>query len=113
MDTLIYFSVETVTPDPRQYNQQRQIYSPLKGNNKVAVSLEVNPENFVNVSDWYEKYLLWELGEESEKPELPEELICSPLGWFRVMEKLESPYISPVEDSQLAKNLFEGEPTDF
>jgi len=111
MEVLIYFEVQTVTPDPRQYNQQRQVYQPVVGCNRVAVPLELNPENFVNVSDWQEKHLLWELGTEgAEKPEILAELICTPLGWSRVMEQLENPYQTPHDEPITA---FDGEPTDF
>ena len=111
MKKLVRFVVDTVTPDPRAYNQQRQIFTPV--NIRVAVSIEVNPENFVNVSDWYEKHLLWELGQGEKPTELDEnELIFTPLGWSRVMEKLEEPYNSSGESDQV-RHLFEDEETDF
>ena len=108
MDILVYFKVETVTPDPRPYNQQRQLFAPLEGCDKVAVSIEVNPKNFVNVSDWYEKRLLWEL-DQGEKPTEPTEYVFTPLGWSRVMEQLEEPYTSSVESDTEVAHLFEDE----
>jgi len=111
MEKLVLINVETVTGDPRQYNQQRQIFSPVSCT--IGVSIEVNPENFVNISDWYEKHLLWELGQGEKPTELDEnELVFTPLGWSRVMEKLEEPYNSSGESDQV-RHLFEDEETDF
>ena len=92
MSALIYkqlFEIEQITPDPRQYNQQRQIYRPQ--NAVVAVELEINKENFYIPKELFEQFTLAELGQ-GDWPKVPEHLDYTPLGWARVMEQLEEPY---------------------
>jgi hypothetical protein len=94
MKTLIYkvsLVVETVTGDPREYNQQRQVYKPFGV--CIVVELEINQENFVLAPKFFEQLKLAELGQ-GEWPKVPEGLDFTPLGWSRVMEKLEAPYVS-------------------
>lgn len=84
----VRFEVEKVTPDPRQYNQQRQVYAPVCS--VIEVALEINKENFVLPAKFAQDLILFELGE-LKKLEVPD-LSFTPLGWKRVMDLLEEPY---------------------
>jgi hypothetical protein len=84
----VLFNVEQVTPDPREYNQQRQLFKPSAC--AIVVELEITKENFYLPKKYFEKLKLWELGQ-GDKPET-EHLNFTPLGWKRVIDLLEEPY---------------------
>lgn len=110
MNTLVRFHVQSVTPDPRPYMQQRQLYVPVPGFDVVGVVIEVNPKNFVLPEKWFEQMTLWELGQ-GEKPTENFELIFTPAGWAYVMSQLEEPYTS--RSSSEAESFFEDVDKDF
>ena len=83
------FEVAQVTPDPRQYNQQRQIFKCVDA--LIVVELDINKENFYLPNNFFENLKLAELGQ-GDWPDVPSHLFFTPLGWSRIMEQLEAPY---------------------
>jgi hypothetical protein len=60
---------------------------------RSVVEVEITKENFVLENKFFEALKLAELGH-GDWPKVPETLNFTPLGWSRVMEKLEAPYVA-------------------
>ena len=109
----IHMEWEKCSADPKEFNQQMQIFSPVDVT--IVVELDIIRENIANYDDYgqyIEKALLWEIGQEDNEPVFPEDAqpFLTPLGANRVKDLVQKAF-EPVHP--YAENHSEDEVSDW
>ena len=98
----LYFGWGISTPDPRQFNQQRQTLSP--GNNvplQIAIQIPLKGEYVFNA----DKILTAQLSSDENEPDP----ILTPAGMFLAISLLEEPFAKVAEDVKDEKKKLDDE----
>ena len=104
----LYFRWHSATPDPRQFNQQRQIIYPFTGEDKdylestvIAIQIPLKGEFVFNAP----KILTAQLSSDEDAPDP----ILTPAGMFLAISLLEAPFAKVGEDVKDEKKALDDE----
>ena len=104
----LYFKWHSATPDPRQFNQQRQVMYPFTGEDKdylestvIAIKVPCTHEYVFNA----DKILTAQLSSDEDAPDP----ILTPAGMFLAISLLEAPFAKVGEDVKDEKKALDDE----